>query len=215
MSTTSSTYATESQNLPALFYVDLEPKENNMEVYNIQYINNMEITFEPPNKRSTIIQCTRCQVYGHSKTYCTGPYKCVKCGEDHMTVDCRKTRDTPPRCALCSGAHTANYKGCTLYKDLQIARDKRTTRAHPNTTRPLTSTSHSPYGSTSHYICDSTSFSHVLSDTNQVEKSNILSLQLHSFLQEFKNMFTQLINQNSMILNMLTTVVTNSQQGGC
>ena len=198
----------------SLFYVDLEPKENNKDVYNLQYINNMKITVEPPNKRSTIIQCTRCQSYGHSKTYCTRPYKCVKCGEDHMTADCRKTRDLPPRCALCSGAHTANYKGCIIYKDLQLARDKRTIRTHPNATRPPTSTSPSPDGGSSHYKRDGTSYSQVLSNTNQVEKADTLSLQLHSFLQEFKNMFTQLINQNSMILNMLTTIITNPQQAG-
>ena len=107
---------------PSLFYVNLEPKENSKDVYNLQYINNMKITVEPPNKRSTIIQCTRCQVYGHSKTYCTRPYKYVKCGEDHMNADYRKTTDTPPRSALSSGAHMANYKGCTIYKDLQLAK---------------------------------------------------------------------------------------------
>ena len=124
----------------------------------------------------------------------------------------RKPHDRGLCCTLCLGANTANYKGCTIYNDLQLARDKQITRAHPNATRPLTSNSHSPIRSTSHYIRDGTSFSQVLSNTNQAEKSDTLSLQLHSFLQEFKNMFTQLINQNRMILNTLTTVVTSSQQ---
>jgi hypothetical protein len=34
-----------------------------------------------------------------------------------------------------------------------------------------------------------------------------LSQILTNFLGEFKNMFTQLLNQNSMILTMLTTVI--------
>jgi hypothetical protein len=51
----------------SMFYVDLEPKDNNKEIYNLQYLNNMKINVEPPNKKNTIIQCTRFQLYGHSK----------------------------------------------------------------------------------------------------------------------------------------------------
>jgi len=37
----------------SMFYVDLEPKENNKEIYNLQYVNNMKIKFEPPKKKNT------------------------------------------------------------------------------------------------------------------------------------------------------------------
>jgi hypothetical protein len=37
-----------------MFYVDLEPKENNKEIYNLQYLNNMEINIEPPYKKITL-----------------------------------------------------------------------------------------------------------------------------------------------------------------
>jgi len=60
----------------SMFYVDLEPKQNNKDIYNLQYLKNMKITVEPPNKKHTIIQCMRCQLYGHSKSYCTRPYTC-------------------------------------------------------------------------------------------------------------------------------------------
>ncbi|GJQ84047.1 hypothetical protein Trydic_g12022 [Trypoxylus dichotomus] len=36
----------------------------------------------------------------------------VKCAGSHQTAECAKSRDTPARCALCQGPHTANYKGC-------------------------------------------------------------------------------------------------------
>jgi len=35
----------------SMFYVDLEPKENNKEIYNLQYVNNMKINVEPPYKK--------------------------------------------------------------------------------------------------------------------------------------------------------------------
>jgi len=34
-----------------MFYVDLEPKENNKEIYNLQYLNNTKINVEPPYKK--------------------------------------------------------------------------------------------------------------------------------------------------------------------
>ena len=34
-----------------MFYVDLEPKENKKEIYNLQCLNNMKINVEPPNKK--------------------------------------------------------------------------------------------------------------------------------------------------------------------
>jgi len=34
-----------------MFYVDLEPKENNKEIYNLQYLNNRKINVEKPYKK--------------------------------------------------------------------------------------------------------------------------------------------------------------------
>jgi len=45
-----------------------------------------------------------------------------------MTTECQKPKETPPKCALCSGEHTAKYKGCRVYKDLQNARGKKMIR---------------------------------------------------------------------------------------
>jgi hypothetical protein len=33
--------------------------------------------------------------------------------------------DLPAKCALCSKAHPANYKGCAVHKDLQRFRKKK------------------------------------------------------------------------------------------
>lgn len=41
-------------------------------------------------------------------------------------------------------------------------------------------------------------------DTDGIQQ---LSEKLTDFLEDFKNLFTQLLNQNSMILSMLTTVI--------
>jgi hypothetical protein len=53
-----------------LYFVDLEPCDNNMSIFDLHFLCNMKITFEAPRKKNSIVQCTRCQSYGHTKTYC-------------------------------------------------------------------------------------------------------------------------------------------------
>jgi hypothetical protein len=101
-----------------LFFIDLEPAENNTDVFKINRLLNQSVTIETPRRYSGIVQCTRCQQYGHSKTYCNKPFVCVKCGGKHNTADCKKPRDAPATCALCNGPHTANYIGCEFYNHL-------------------------------------------------------------------------------------------------
>lgn len=99
-----------------VFYVDLEPKPNNKAIFDVKYLNNMKITFEAPYKKKEIIQCKRCQRFGHSKNQCFRPYRCVKCGSAHPTTTCTKKPDTEATCANCDEKHPASYKGCKMYK---------------------------------------------------------------------------------------------------
>ncbi|CAH2208049.1 jg26164 [Pararge aegeria aegeria] len=99
-----------------VFYVDLEPKPNNKAIFDVKYLNNMKITFEAPYKKKEIIQCKRCQRFGHSKNQCFRPYRCVKCGSAHPTTTCTKKPDTEATCANCDEKHPASYKGCKVYK---------------------------------------------------------------------------------------------------
>jgi len=55
-----------------------------------------------------------------------------------MITACQKPKKTPPKFALCSGEHTANYKDCTVYKDLQNARGKQTIRKQQPASRRTT-----------------------------------------------------------------------------
>ncbi|KAL1449427.1 hypothetical protein WDU94_001934 [Cyamophila willieti] len=207
-----------------LFFVDLEPADNNKKIYDLRYLLNMKITIEPPRKSTNIVQCTRCQTYGHTKTYCTRPFSCVKCGGNHSTSSCTKTRDLPAKCSLCDGPHPANYKGCTVYKDLQNMRKNDQNGQHHQTnsnqdptTRPninnsqtnkttnINNTQHHNYASLFHV-------NQHTSNQNPTINVPINQPSLSSFLQEFKTMFNQLIAQNTMIVQMLQSVITNLVQ---
>ncbi|BES89815.1 Associated with zinc fingers [Nesidiocoris tenuis] len=111
-----------------IFFVDLKPLSKNAEIYSLQRLGNAVIKVEPPKPKKTVIQCTKCQSYGHSKNYCHRRPKCVKCDGLHATESCPKQANLPPVCTNCKGNHTANYKGCPIHVNLQKQ------RKYPNTT---------------------------------------------------------------------------------
>lgn len=103
-----------------LFFIDLTQQSNNKDIFSIEYLLHAKIRFEMPYKKKDIVQCQRCQQYGHSKTYCRHPFRCVKCAQNHPTTDCpKKDRSLQAKCVLCDGQHPANYKGCFVYKEIQ------------------------------------------------------------------------------------------------
>lgn len=105
-----------------LFFVDIKPNAKNAEVYNINRLGNAVVKIEPPKPKRSVIQCTKCQAFGHSKNYCHRSPKCVKCDGAHSTDTCNKQAAAPPVCTNCKGNHTANYKGCPIHVNLQKSR---------------------------------------------------------------------------------------------
>lgn len=108
----------ETKNPLPMFFVDLEPNANNCEIYNTRTFGHAIVVVEAPKKFNDMVQCHRCQQFGHTKSYCKRPYSCVKCGLEHPTTECTKSPGTPPQCVHCLGNHTANYKGCVVYQKL-------------------------------------------------------------------------------------------------
>jgi len=95
---------------------------------------NQVVSIETPRRTTGIVQCTRCQQYGHSKTYCNKHFVSGNCGGKHNTAGCKKPRDTPATCALCNGPHTANYKGCENYHHLLRVKGNENNRLNLHTT---------------------------------------------------------------------------------
>uniref|UniRef100_A0A2S2R8S1 Nucleic-acid-binding protein n=1 Tax=Sipha flava TaxID=143950 RepID=A0A2S2R8S1_9HEMI len=102
-----------------LFFVDLEKSEKSLEIFQLPSLLYTKIKVEEPYKPRMISQCQNCQDYGHTRSYCGYPPRCVRCGNSHLTSDCTKPRDSPAKCALCSGSHPTNYRGCNVFKELQ------------------------------------------------------------------------------------------------
>jgi len=199
-------------NLP-IFFVDLEPAAINKEIFNVTSLLHTKIKVEEPHKRRDILQCLNCQDYGHSKKYCSYSPRCVRCGEEHPSTHCSKTRDLPAKCVHCKGDHPANYKGCQTYKNLQQLR-KPTSNKNSNfsnnnivnnvnyvknsnceaTQQPTSSNNTSPKLSQS--------YAQAASPINSTQTSN--NSMNDSTLLNFLNEFKSLINP---LLSLLTTVL--------
>jgi len=62
-----------------------------------------------------VVQCFRCQAFGHTKRYCKLQHVCVKCGLLHDSLVCQKTTEIPPMCGNCGEEHTPSFRGCRIY----------------------------------------------------------------------------------------------------
>jgi len=187
-----------------LFFVDLEPAGNNKNIYDIMALQNKIIQIEPPrvNKRN-IPQCARCQQYSHTRTYCNKLFACAKCGGPHNSKDCSKRKDTPAKCALCGGNHSANYKGCELYHNIIKGNNIHRT---PPTRSPPKPTAVPDHTTTLNNLPNQQrSYAEVVG--NRVQQDENSASTLKTFLEDFKLLFAQLLQQNSLILNMLTTLL--------
>jgi len=199
----------QTKNPLPLFFVDLEPDGNNNDVFDITSILHTKIKIEEPHKQRQIPQCTKCQSYGHTKSYCSHSPRCVKCGEYHLTASCTKSRESPAICALCNGNHPANYKGCTIYKELQQRRrhpssTKQTSQQqqyqHLNT-QPSSQPTNPPFTNTR-----DRSYANVTgNDTTQNKNADFPSFNnLENVISKFLDDFKSMINP---LLALLTTVI--------
>jgi hypothetical protein len=164
-----------------------------------------------------LAQCYRWQQYGHTKTYCKRRFICVKCGGPHSTVSCKKPNSTSAKCALCDGSHPANYKGREFYHSLlktNNADNRQNVHRNPSTnTQTLNSQTRTEIPKpTKNNTYRNASYSEVTRGItyNSQHEEDTPPITLNRFLEEFKNMFNQIIHQNTTILNMLSTLLTKS-----
>lgn len=113
-----------------MFKVELAPNAPKLKrnethpIYKLRYLLHRRVQVEEPHKRNGPVQCTNCQEFGHTKSYCTLRTVCVACGDFHQVSQCkldklRKEDKEKIKCGNCGDNHTANYRGCPVYIELK------------------------------------------------------------------------------------------------
>lgn len=107
--------------------VDFDYTDDIEKIYKIVGICSMVVKVEPIKVSTTkIIQCRKCQNFGHSQAYCGKQARCVKCAAKHLSTECPwAKRIINPKCANCGvTGHPASYRGCPFAKAMQKDREK-------------------------------------------------------------------------------------------
>lgn len=175
-----------------LFFVDILKQGNNKDILNIKFLLNTKVLIEKPHKkRRGPPQCHNCQSYGHTRNNCCHEPKCVKCGENHLTIECPKDRHSPAKCALCTKEHTANFKGCQVYK----AALKKT--VHPAKIPDSNNTNTNNYQKTKSYTEATKTHQNLHSELKTTDA-------LSSLISNLNSLISPLISLLSSVLNALT-----------
>ncbi|CAI6345761.1 unnamed protein product [Macrosiphum euphorbiae] len=133
-------------------------------------------------------------------------------GDDHSSSACPNSRQDPMRCALCTGNHPANYRGCTVYKDLQQRKKTNLNnhKLHVNSSyksnnvqdsHPRNTTSYNPPSDQSQTYAQATQGQHVKSDIPP-PTPDINSL-MSSFVSELKTLINPLISLLTQVISSL------------
>ena len=156
----------------------------------------MVVKFEPLIKRE-IMQCKRCQRYGHASPNCKMAYRCVKCSSPHLPgewkLDKNNIINTRLYCTLCNkNGHQASYKGCEIYKNLISKMN--------NKKETLENIHEKKYQINFSFINKNKKFSDLFNDSNSLNTINKNSNDKKiEDLGELKNNILQILNKMTSI----------------
>lgn len=200
-----------------MFYVDLEPSPNNKDIYKIDLFMHLRVKIEPPRQKREVVQCMRCQRYGHTKHFCHNIPRCVKCIGNHATESCKRDNtDNRVQCVLCNGNHPANYRGCDIYKQLQAKqypslRQRTSPPAAPTGNPNPTTSTVQPNISYAQAVQNSSQNNQPLrqSERETSQSGPLPEVFPNTDMTELKQMMKVLVEQMGNMMNLLTIIVTN------
>lgn len=127
----------------SVWVVSLPNNEHSRTIYHLKDINHHTVKVESYKPTPHIIQCHKCQGFGHTSKRCNLQTRCVKCGDEHLFANCpSKGPDYTPKCANCNGSHTASYGQCPVQQQQRTAllnklRNRQEARSQPQNSIPL------------------------------------------------------------------------------
>lgn len=110
---------------------------------NLRVVCHTRVTWERQVQTNQIIQCRKCQQWGHATSNCFAKEKCLKCSLDHWSRECPlvKKEDIAThaniKCPNCQGKHLAFSKDCAVYlRRLELISKSKTRRAETFNPKP-------------------------------------------------------------------------------
>lgn len=188
-------------------------------LFEVRYLLHRKVSFELPYINTGLVQCKNCQEYGHSRNLCSLPPVCVICGDGHSVDICkyRNADKIQKSCGNCGQPHTANYKGCIVYKSLlkekQQKRNCQSVAAPQSTIKPVLpepadfvplpkASQNVPQSNCSHSI--PTYRSQLMNnDTNTTNATNALINTMEKFMANIDSKIGLLLENMNTLLQLL------------
>lgn len=104
----------------ALFSIIADPEVADQNICQIRRIGSFHVIIEKM-KKSSVIQCHRCQRFNHTASQCNFKFRCVQCVEIHPPGNCPRKLNSklPMACIHCQTAGITQYSGHTANNHLQ------------------------------------------------------------------------------------------------
>lgn len=182
----------EKRGLP-LFMLSFDNKESIEKIYALKSIMNIVVKIEPLRKYpSMILQCKRCQAFGHTKGYCKKDPACVKCAGNHLTKNCTIRNEEKAKCVNCREAHPASYRGCQIAVMHQQRKNKQLQTQTQKQQRNVRETEKEPVNPTQNKRIDNPkTYSNIVRNSRQEEEASIKEM--------LTNILKRLDNQDKLI----------------
>jgi hypothetical protein len=188
----------------SMFLIDLLPAPNNKDIFNVEFLQQCKIRFEPPRHSRDIKQCANCQIYGHTKNFCHLKLRCVKCAGDHSTSQYpRKERSSDVRL---SSAMEITLPTTRAVRSIETSKKtyQPLLQKQCNPPAPLQKTVHAQPGVTYAQITKQHISNPAPQDTAPLTNQ---SQQLPSDTHDLKLLLKTLFEQLGTMLNLLSTVL--------
>lgn len=204
----------------SMFFINLEPAVNNKKSFDITRLCHAVVSVEEPRKFDDIVQCFRCQAFGHTKKYCRMQFMCVKCGQEHDTHDCNKPNDILPTCGNCGDQHTASYRGCRIYMEAKkrfgpkpkiVAPPKQAPQPNPPPRVPLSQPRNKHFSYANIANNGSPQFKNENQSKNQVDADNESVLE-QKLMQRMEQMMKTMFNQLKELIMTIFSSQMNMRQ---
>ncbi|GFT55601.1 nucleic-acid-binding protein from transposon X-element [Trichonephila clavipes] len=195
----------------SVFTISLPRNDFNMNIFNLKTLGYLSISVEGFESRG-VIQCFQCNQFNHTAEHCHLTPKCLKCGENHQTRDCKiKMLDTR-YCVNCKvHGHMANYSKCPLFpKPRKGANINSKSILTNNFIRPNISyaqvTQKTNQSDTTHQMAPLVTAPIGIQTIKEIPTPTIVSSQIPNTQTDCLNLITQTLQQT---IHALATLVQN------
>lgn len=88
------------------------------------YISQNCARYDEDHELIAVVECSRCQTYGHEARRCIRPVACGKCAKPHLGINCSinlkaNFAKSALLCINCNGNHTTFSYVCPIRRDVQ------------------------------------------------------------------------------------------------